>query len=202
MTHFFSQNNKCSCGVELQNSESYHSFFVDKTNYQKLSDWITRNREQIITAITDRNSDRLLLPRLDARIDDLAQQLKRLEKKYQLPHQRVSTRDLVAFGIKYPLANRVYDYQYRSPRHSPVRDLDGGPCGVQEFIQISHSYEPRQYDVRFYLEREIDFAVWQYNRIDRRNYFKEFRYDLIRLLPKGFPVRDHFECIINAILKI
>jgi hypothetical protein len=194
-------DSKCCCGSFLNNTATYNLFFNESNNL-KLKNWIYKNKIPLLDIITKRARDRLLLPRLDARIDDLAQQLKRLEKKYQLPHQRVSTRDLVAFGIKYPLANRVYDYQCRSPRHSPVRDLDGGPCGVQEFIQISHSYEPRQYDVRFHLEREIDFAVWQYNSIDRRNYFKEFRYDLIRLLPKGFPVRDHFECIINVILKI
>lgn len=192
------------CGTELPNSNGYAKFFADNTNWQQLIDWIGINREQITTAIVHRNRDRLLLPRIDARIQNLAQQLKRLEKKYQLPHQRVSARDLVAFGIKYPLVNREYDYQFQSPRHSPVRDLDGEPCGDQEFIQISHSYEPRQFDVRFHLEREIDFGVWQYNRNDLRNYFREFRYDLIRLLPRDFPVRDHFHCLINyfeSILK-
>lgn len=200
MTHFFSQN-KCLCGAELPNlgfgMDSYVSFFADNINFQRLADWVARNREQINNALVLRNRDRLLLPRIDARIQKLAQQLKRLEKKYQLPHQRVSARDLVVFGIKYPIANRVYDYQCLSPRHSPVRDLDGEPCGDQEFIQISHSYEPRQYDVRFHLEREMDLAVWQYNRIDCRNYFREFRYDLIRLLPRGFPIREHFHCLIS-----
>ena len=197
--HFFKQYGKCLCGAELPNSELYGLFFEDNTNWQRLVDWVARNREQINDAMTLRERDRLLLPRIDARLSELAIQLKQLEKKFQLPHQRVSARDLVAFGIKYPLSNRVYDYQFQSPRHSPVRDLDGEPCGDQEFIQISHSYEPRQYDVRFYLEREIDFAVWQYNRIDRRNYFKDFRYDLLRLLPKGFPVRDHFHCLVASL---
>ncbi len=195
------KNRKCCCGAELDNSVEYSAFFANNTNWQRLADWVTQNREQINDAMTLRERDKLLLPRIDARINDLAIQLKRLEKKYQLPHQRVSARDLVAFGIKYPLANRVYDYQCLSPRHSPVRDLDGEPCGDQEFIQISHSYEPRQYDVRFHLEREIDFAVWQYNKIDRRNYFKDFRYDLLRLLPKGFPIRDHLHCLLKQLIN-
>lgn len=193
------KNHKCCCGSELGNLVEYSTFFANITNWQRIVDWVARNSEQINDAMTLRERDRLLLPRIDARINNLAMQLKRLEKKYQLPDQRVSAGDLVAFGIKYPLSNRVYDYQFQSPRHSPVRDLDGELCGDQEFIQISHSYEPRLYDVRFYLEREIDFAVWQYNRIDRRNYFKDFRYDLLRLLPKGFPVRDHFHCLVSSL---
>ena len=187
--------NKCWCGKELPGCK------LSDIDQQRLVEWFADNKDELLTAITLRERDRLLLPRIDSRISNLAQQLRKLEKKYQLPHQRVSTRDLVAFGIKYPLDNQVTDYQYREPRHSPVRDLDGSPLGNDnEFIQISHSYEPRQYDVRFYLEREIDLAVWDYNRIDRRNYYKEFRYDLIRLFPKGFPIRDHLHCIFKKLM--
>jgi len=185
--------NNCWCGAEIPGFST-----IDQ---QRLVEWFAKNREPLLGAITTRERERLLLPRIDARISSLAQQLRRLEKKYQLPHLRVSARDLVAFGIKYPVENRLYDYQYREPRHSPVRDLDGSPLGDNEFIQISHSYEPRQYDVRFYLEREIDWAVWEYNRIDRRNYYREFRYDLARLFPKSFPVRDHLHCIFGKLMR-
>lgn len=188
--------NYCWCGAEIT------GFLLEAIDTPKLKEWFAIHREPILIAITNRERDRLLLPRIDSRLASLAQQLKRLEKKYQLPHQRVSARDLVSFGIKYPLDNRVYDYQYREPRHSPVRDLDGSPLGDDnEFIQISHTYEPRQQDVRFYLEREIDWAVWKYNRIDRRNYYKEFRYDLLRLFPKGFPIRDHLHCIFRKLIQ-
>ena len=187
--------NQCWCGKDLS------GFKLSDLDQQRLGEWFVKHREPVQAAITNRDRDRLLLPRIDSRIFNLAQQLKRLEKKYQLPHQRVSARDLVAFGIKYPLDNRVYDYQYREPRHSPVRDFDGSPLGDDnEFIQISHSYEPRQYDVRFHLEREIDLAIWEYNRIDRRNYYKEFRYDLLKLFPKGFPIRDHLHCIFRKLM--
>ena len=88
-----------------------------------MKEWFAKHREPLLVAMTNRKRDRLLLPRIDARLASLAQQLRQLEKKYQLPHQRVSARDLVSFGIKYPLDNRVYDYQYREHRHSPVRDV-------------------------------------------------------------------------------
>lgn len=186
---------KCICGTEIT------GFQAEDLEHQRLKEWFAKHREPLLVAMTNRERDRLLLPRIDARLASLAQQLKRLEKKYQLPHQRVSARDLVSFGIKYPLDNRVYDYQYREHRHSPVRDVDGEPLvGDTEFIQISHSYEPRMRDVRFYLEREIDWAVWEYNRIDRRNYYHEFRYDLLRLFPKGFPIRDHLHCIFSKLI--
>lgn len=198
-SRIISSENQCWCGKEI----SGHNL-VD-LEQQRLKDWFATHREQLLAAITNRERDRLLLPRIDARLFNLAQQLRLLEKKYQLPHQRVSARDLVAFCIKYPLDNRVYDYQYREHRHSPIRDLDGEPLGGktpngepqggQEFIEISHSYEPKMYDVRFYLEREIDMAVRYYNQIDRRNYYREFRYDLALLVPKGFPASEHLHCI-------
>ncbi len=187
--------NQCWCEKELS---GYNLADLDK---QKLVEWFTKNREQLIVAITNRERDRLLLPRIDARLSSLATQLLQLEKKYQLPHQRVSARDLIAFGIKYPLKNMAYDYPYNYYRHSPVRDLDGEPLsGENNFIEISHSHEPIQFDVRFHLDREIDLAVWDYNRIDRRNYYKDFRYDLLRLFPKGFPIRDHLHCIFRKLM--
>jgi hypothetical protein len=188
--------NQCWCGDEII---GYNLVDLDT---QKLREWFTIHCEPLLVAITNRTRDRLLLPRIDTRINNLAQQLKRLEQKYQFPHQRVSARDLVAFGIRYPLNYPVYDYQYRDPQYSPVRDLDCSPLADDnEFIQISHSYEPLLYNVRFYLGLEIDFAVWEYNRIDRRNYYREFRYDLLRLFHKGFPVRDHLHCIFKQIMQ-
>jgi hypothetical protein len=194
----------CSCGTELP------GFQIDDLNLQRLKEWFTNKRDLILAAITDRARARLLLPRIDTRISNLAKQHRQLEKKYPLPHQRVSARDLTAFGIKYPLENRVYDYQFREHRHTIVRDIDGEPlggktpngepCDGQEFIEISHAYEPKMYDVRFYLEREIDMAIWHYNRIDRRDYYREFRYDFARLVPKSFPVRDHLHCLISEFM--
>ena len=196
----------CMCGAELP------GFRIDDLNLQRLKEWFTNKREPILAAITERSRARLLLPRIDARLSSLAKQHRQLEKKYTLPHQRVSARDLTAFGIKYPLQNRVYDYQFKEHRHTIVRDIDGEPLGGktpngeplggQEFIEISHSYEPKMYDVRFYLELEIDMAVRHYNRIDRRDYYREFRYDLARLVPKSFPVIDHLHCLISNFMTI
>lgn len=188
---------KCVCSDNINNNTED---LIKLVNIEKLQKWFTSNRNAVLSVMTARNRDRLLLPRIDARISNLAQQLRKLEKKYTLPHQRVSARDLSAFGIKYPLENRVYDYQFREHRHTIVRDIDGEPCDGQEFVEISHSYEPKMYDVRFYLEQEIDMAVWHYNRIDRRDYYREFRYDLCRLLPKGFPAGDHLHCIFSELM--
>lgn len=200
MSHLVSINeslhaSNCICGAKLD-----QPYVV--LNINRLQEWISSNRDALQNAMTTRARDRLLLPRIDTKISDLAQQLRRLEQKYTLPHQRVTAGDLTAFGIKYPLQNKVYDYQFRSPRHSPVRDIDGeSSAGGDDFIQISHSYEPRLYDVRCYLEREINKSVLEYNRIDRRDYYREFRYDLFRLFPKGFPIRDHLHCIFRKIIQ-
>jgi len=186
----------CNCGQEIL------GFYLNDLDTPKLKEWFIMKREPLTAAMVARERNRLLLPRINARLTSLAKQLYRLEKKYKLPHQKVNARDLVAFGIKYPLDNRVFDYQYREYRHSPVRDLDGTPlCNDNEFIQIKHTFEPRLYDVRFHLEREIELSVLEYNRLDRWNYYREFQYDLMRLLPKGFPARDHLHCVFSKLIS-
>jgi hypothetical protein len=194
----------CICGAKLS------GFQIDDVNQQRLKEWFTNKRELVLAAITERARARLLLPRIDTRITNLAKQHSQLEKKYTLPRQRVSARDLTAFGIKYPLENRVYDYQFKEHRYTIIREIDGEPlggktpngepCDGQEFIEISNAYEPKMYNVRFYLEREIDMAIWHYNKIDRRDYYREFRYDLLRLVPKGFPISDHLHCIFSELM--
>lgn len=183
------ESGKCICGFRFDT--------VSVMNPSKFLDWYQDNAARLSEINLRYNQDKLMLPRLDIRINTLAEQIRKLERKYYNPHDRVAISDLINFGIKYPIEDYLSSLRFRSPRVSPTRDLDGEPCNDDEFVKISHGYEPKLFDVRFYLERELDIAINKFQSVDLCNYFQKYNAEIRAVLIPSFPIHHHFGCIIN-----